>query len=241
MLVVLYPASWIQTSQQAKEHPPKVRPCLCSLLHKQNARGRDGEKDSASHKPPIKLPVSKHSPTPSSFHAIYSIHTRNTNWTKPCQSHFLSKGLCKQNQLAVMVCVVLTACKAFSPSAAMTVSPVTTHAFIQTIPLSRCEGGGDAQLPDTHQETQLSPSCTIRALWWLCWASLAISILSPWWSGRAATPGWTMGKVALLTGTITLLSASLCCCNSSSAKYPPKSDLSPWGRAGQMGTQGKCN
>lgn len=106
------------------------RQCLCSLLLPAQAEckrtwwGKGPLFHSASHKPPIKLPVSKHSPTPSSFHAIYSMHTRNTNWTKPCQSHFLSKGLCKQNQLVIIMCVVLTACKAFTPSAEMTVFPL---------------------------------------------------------------------------------------------------------------------
>lgn len=45
---------------------------------------------------------------------------------KSCQSHFLSKGLCKQNQLAIIMCVVLTACKAFTSSAEMTVFPLWT-------------------------------------------------------------------------------------------------------------------
>lgn len=70
------------------------------------------------------------------------------------------------------------------------------------------------------ENTALTPCCTIRAMWWLCCASLAISIPSPRPSGRPPAPGWTMWKVAPLTRTATLLSASLCCCNSSTPKTP---------------------
>lgn len=35
---------------------------------------------------------------------------------------------------------------------------MTNHTFIHTIPSYKCEGGGVAQLPYTHQKTQLSHS-----------------------------------------------------------------------------------
>lgn len=223
------------------------RQCLCSLLLPAQAEckrtwwGKGPLFHSASNKPPIKHPVSKHSPTPSSFHAIYSTHKRNTNWTKPCQSHFLSKGLCKQNQLAITMCVVLTACKALTSSAEMTVSPVTNHTFIHTIPLYRCEGGGGAQLPYTHWKTQLSQSIAPSKQFDGCAVHLLQSAshyhdhLADQQFHNRQRGRW------LLWCTATLLSASLCCCNSSTAKYPPKADLSPYGGAGQIGTQGKCN
>lgn len=169
------------TSQQAMEHPPKERQCLCSLLVPPQAEckrtwwGKGPLFHSASHKPPIELPVSKHSPTPSSFHAIYSMHIRNTNWTKPCQSHFLSKGLCKQNQLAIIMCVVLTARKAFTSSAEMTVFPLwtTTPSSKQFLYTGVREEVLLSSLIPTRK--QFSHSCTIKAIWWLCCASLAIT------------------------------------------------------------------
>lgn len=139
------------------------RQCLCSLLLPVQAEckrtwwGKGPLFHSASHKPPIKHPVSKRSPTPSSFHAIYSTHKRNTNWTKPCQSHFLSKGLCKQNQLAIMMCVVLSR-QSFYFLCWNDCFPCDQPRLHPYNPLYRCEGGGVARFPYTHQKTQLSQS-----------------------------------------------------------------------------------
>lgn len=174
MLVVLHPPSCILTSHQATEHPPQEWYCLCSLLLTAQAEckrtwwGKRPLFHSASHKLPIKLPVSKHSPTPSSFHTIYSMHTRNTNWTKPCQSRFLSKGLCKQNQMAIIMYVVHHAKLLLPLLKWLCFSYDQPHlhpynSFIQVRGRRCCSA--PVYPPEN---TALTQCCTIKAIWWLC-------------------------------------------------------------------------
>lgn len=96
------------------------------------------------------------------------------------------------------------------------VSPMTNHTFIHTIPLYRYEGGGVAQLPYIHQKTQLSHSVAPSKQSDGC-ASLVISIPSPQQPGS-----YRLDNVKGGCSDITFLSASLCCCNSSTAKYLPQ-------------------
>lgn len=102
---------------------PKERQCPCFFLlptwegSKMRWWRKGPPSCHASHKPPKTLPVSKHSPPLSSFHAVYSTYSKSTNPTQTRQSCFLPKGLCKQNKLAVIMYVAPIACKTFASSA----------------------------------------------------------------------------------------------------------------------------
>lgn len=164
---------WTSISQEGQ--------CPCFLLlptqeeHETRWWGKGPLFHCASHKPPIKHPVSKHSPPLSSFHAVYPTPSKNTNPTQPCQSHFLSKGLCEQTKLAVTMYVAPTACKAFASLAKTIRFPLglSVPCFFPYYASMQMWGRRCCSAPPYPPEN--TPCCTIKAIWWPCCASLAIT------------------------------------------------------------------
>lgn len=233
---------------------PKERQCPCFFLlptwegSKMRWWRKGPPSCHASHKPPKTLPVSKHSPPLSSFHAVYSTYSKSTNPTQTRQSCFLPKGLCKQNKLAVIMYVAPIACKTFASSANLIRFPLWLPAPHFPIPCL-CTGVREEVLLSSpvptrkhspHSVSQHHSNSTATLLI-PCHQCPITVIIWPPPAGRSATPAWTTWKA---TSSDTQRIAPHCqrvplyqlCCQT-----PPKSDSSLRGRAGQMGTQGKHN
>lgn len=174
MLVVLSPSLlqsvstaglWTYTSEE------RQRPCFILLPaqeHKTRWWGKGSPFHCANPKPPIELPVSKHSPPLSSSHAIYPMHTKNTNPSTPisfwAQAGRYYVGGASSMQSLWFLCWPHH------------VSPVTNHTIFSTLCLQA--GVREEVLlssPYPPENTALMQCHTIKAIQWLCCASPAIT------------------------------------------------------------------